>query len=226
MGLIETQRRIAERRSAVAEEREVRRSQVVPNVAEARATAEEALGLIQAEPVVGMVVSYEGDSDPPGGKWMLRNGRVLSRAGYPEYFALVGTRYNTGGEGDDSFRMADARHRVSVMAGSKAGFTQRVLGALFGSETVAMTWDQMPQHAHEENTGYADHSHNYTRETWANVTAPADSGSRSIPSNMGTTTDGTSSNNHRHTIATSGLGDPHPNHQPSIADNSIVRVLP
>ncbi|ADG60069.1 tail collar fiber protein [Acinetobacter phage Acj9] len=47
---------------------------------------------------IGSTQMYLGDTDPVGGKWKIANGPQLSKAQYPEFFALIG--YKFGGSGD------------------------------------------------------------------------------------------------------------------------------
>lgn len=55
----------------------------------------------------GMLAWWPGSSVPSG--WTIRDGRILSRTSYPKLFALLGTKYNTGGESSSQFRLMDDR---------------------------------------------------------------------------------------------------------------------
>lgn len=52
---------------------------------------------------VGTVTYFAASAAPMG--YMICNGSVLSRAVYPDLFAVIGTIYNTGGEGVANFRL-------------------------------------------------------------------------------------------------------------------------
>lgn len=52
---------------------------------------------------VGTVTYFAASAAPVG--YMICNGTVLSRAAYPELFTVIGTIYNTGGEGVSNFRL-------------------------------------------------------------------------------------------------------------------------
>lgn len=51
-------------------------------------------------------VAHNGSPDPG---WLKCTGTTLSRAAYPKLFAVIGTRFNTGGESSLEFRLPDWR---------------------------------------------------------------------------------------------------------------------
>jgi phage-related protein len=56
---------------------------------------------------IGSMVTFAGSSAPA--RWVLCDGRTVSRATYSDLFAVVGTAYNTGGEAGTAFRLPDLR---------------------------------------------------------------------------------------------------------------------
>lgn len=50
-----------------------------------------------------------------GDRWLFANGQLISRAGYPTYFALVGTKYSVG-DGSTTFGIVDRRNTFDVGA--------------------------------------------------------------------------------------------------------------
>jgi microcystin-dependent protein len=71
-------------------------------------------------------------------------------------FSLIGTMY--GGDGVNTFALPDFRGRAPIGQGSGPGLSNYTVGEIGGSETVTLTWSQMPQHAHvgvEESLGPA-----------------------------------------------------------------------
>lgn len=60
---------------------------------------------------LGSISLYIGPSDPPGGFWMLCDGRAISRAFHAEYFALVGTTYGAG-DGSTTFNIPSIEKRT------------------------------------------------------------------------------------------------------------------
>lgn len=84
-----------------------------------------------------------GNSAPGlGSEWLAANGAILPIASYTSFFSLVNTNY--GGNGVSTFGVPDLRGRVAVGAGTNS----YVLGQSAGSETVALTTNQMPAHTH------------------------------------------------------------------------------
>jgi hypothetical protein len=79
-------------------------------------------------------------------RWLLCDGRSLSRLSFPELFAVV--RYSFGGDGGDLFTLPDARGRVPAAVGEDTG---RVLGDTTGSETHTLAEEELPTHTHVIN---------------------------------------------------------------------------
>ena len=103
--------------------------------------------------IVGTLEPSPGANLPPGtsieGHWtaapagfLLEDGAVVLRATYPELFAVLGTRYNTGGETASQFRLPDSRGRVGVAQAASGTFA--TLGGKGGAETHALTNAQLP----------------------------------------------------------------------------------
>ncbi len=89
---------------------------------------------------LGVVVPYAGTLVPAG--WTPADGRLLSIAGYPGLFAVLGTTY--GGDGVTTFALPDLRGRAAVQAGCAFNLGCRALGERFGSESVAITQAHLP----------------------------------------------------------------------------------
>ena len=77
-------------------------------------------------------------------KWLLCDGRFISKATYAELFALIG---NIFGENSTEFKLPDARGRV--LAASNASFP---IGTLAGNNTQVLTSGQLPTHTHTATT--------------------------------------------------------------------------
>lgn len=100
---------------------------------------------------IGEVREYVGTEDPvdPDGvtRWVLADGRPLSRTGYPVAFALCGETWGAG-DGSTTFNIPDRRGRVAVGAGQGSGLTARTLAATGGEETHALSQAELATHRH------------------------------------------------------------------------------
>jgi microcystin-dependent protein len=74
------------------------------------------------------------------------DGQILSISSNTALFALLGTTY--GGNGSTNFALPDLRGRVPMGAGSGPGLTPRTLGERGGTESITLTTNQLPSHAH------------------------------------------------------------------------------
>jgi microcystin-dependent protein len=129
---------------------------------------------------IGGELPYAGDSDPPGGRFLLAEGRLVLIADYPTAFARWGHKYNRDGSnnivdpGGGQFRIPDKRGKVSVGADNMgtargaAGLlpslasTFRAIGSHVGVDQVTLSAAQLPAHTHPDNISYAaagTHSH-------------------------------------------------------------------
>ncbi|MDP1557431.1 MAG: tail fiber protein [Nitrosomonas sp.] len=97
-----------------------------------------------AEPFIGEI-SYVAFNFAPQG-WAECNGQLLPISQYSAVFALLGTTY--GGNGQTTFGLPDMRGRAPVHQGQSPGGSNFEMGQKSGSESVALTVAQMPQHSH------------------------------------------------------------------------------
>lgn len=172
---------------------------------------------------IGIYLPYTG-TVPPNGDWVFANGQELSRTGYSEYFALVGTSYGIG-DGVNTFNVINLSGRVTVGAG--LGFALRQTG---GEETVTLTTNQMPRHNHPTNPHTHDvidpgHIHNSDNGRNGGPGGPGEgkpNGSRTNP----TTSSITNISIENATVTTQEVGNsqPHNNMQPYIVSNFILKV--
>ncbi len=157
----------------------------------------------------GTVVPYAGLVEPAG--WLFAAGQAVGRTAHAALFAAIGTTYGAG-DGSTTFNLPDLRGRVAAgrdnmngppanrLTSAGSGIAGTTLGAAGGAQTHTLTVAQMPSHAHSQN-GFVG-GQNY-----------------SIPSNypdgpysIGGTTGG------------EGGGQPHPNAQPTLVLNFIVKT--
>lgn len=111
-------------------------------------------------------VEYVGDMKMSArtadhGKWLLCDGRAVSRTTYASLFAVLGSAFGAG-DGSTTFNLPNPKGRSPLAVGQGStietgGGTNRVLGATGGSESHILTVAEMPSH-----------SHTFTNQTIAN----------------------------------------------------------
>lgn len=207
---------------------------------------------LQSAMPLGTIVDTALPNAPDG--WMLSFGQALSVSAYPDYTAAAyvgnalnataGFGYRTTSQADPTNNrsptgqfivLPDFRGRIGVgrddMGGSDSqrmsffGAVVKLLGGVFGAASHKLNIDEMPIHDHGGETGESG-EHNHTVEIRGfsdsdhanNVTRGANNTNRS-----GTYTTSTAPN-HKHSIPQQGSGDAHPNAQPSIVINKIIKV--
>jgi microcystin-dependent protein len=78
--------------------------------------------------------------------WALCNGQLLPISQATALFALLGTTY--GGDGQSTFALPNLQGRIPINQGQGPGLSNYAIGQVAGSETVALTADQLPAHTH------------------------------------------------------------------------------
>ncbi len=101
----------------------------------------------QVEPFIGQLMLVPYEFCPRG--WADAAGQLLPINQNTALFSLLGTNY--GGDGQSNFALPDLRSRVPVGVGQGPGLTDYLLGERGGSETQALTVNQMPLHTHALN---------------------------------------------------------------------------
>jgi microcystin-dependent protein len=157
---------------------------------------------------VGAVMPFAGSSAPAG--WLLADGAAVSRTTYAALFAAIGATYGAG-DGSTTFNLPDLRGRVvagkeapaSRLTSSGGGVDGGTLGATGGTQTHTLTLGQMPLHDH-------DIDHNLPM---------LDSGVNAVNQILPGNTSGL-------TIKSRATGgsQPHPNVQPTIILNYIIKT--
>lgn len=100
-----------------------------------------------ATPYLGQIIPVGFNFQPRG--WAFCDGRLLDIAQNDALYALLGTTY--GGDGQTTFGLPDLRGRVPIHMGTGSGLSSYTLGEITGAETVTLTSQQIPQHAHVLN---------------------------------------------------------------------------
>jgi microcystin-dependent protein len=123
-----------------------------------------------AEVPLGGMLDYAGSADPADTRFLLADGRAISRATYAAAFALWSTTYGAG-NGSTTFNIPDARGRGAVgpdSMGTAAGAAGRMAanntrGASGGAETKTLATSELPSHTHGvgtlANDAVAAHTH-------------------------------------------------------------------
>lgn len=189
------------------------------------------LSQFQTGTPIGTVVDFAGSSAPA--TWLLCFGQAVSRTTYAPLFAVIGTTFGAG-DGSTTFNLPDARGRVSAgkddMGGTASsrlttvsGVNGSVLGSAGGTQYVTLDITQMPSHDHGGTTALdGSHTHTYLQQTLvgSNINtggAIIASGGRSTEVTGGTGV-------HQHVINAQGGSQGHPNVQPTLVFNKIIKV--
>lgn len=94
---------------------------------------------------VGAIMPFAGPSIPQ--KWVLCDGRALSRSSYSQLYGAIGTSYGSG-NGSTTFNVPDLRGRVIAGQGTSGRLSGWSLGSTGGQDSVTLTVSQMPSHDH------------------------------------------------------------------------------
>ena len=194
--------------------------------------------------MTGTVLDFAGDTAPNG--WLLCFGQSLLRADYPHLFDKIGTTY--GSVDGTHFSLPDCRGRVSVgkddrggvaanrLTNAASGVAGATLGAAGGSEAHTLTGAQLPAHNHPVFLNDPGHTHTTTPSSpvvLGSGTSIGDtSGSYDVYSETidsattGLTVRDTAggAGTANQTANNAGGGGAHPNAQPTLVFNKIIKA--
>lgn len=179
----------------------------------------------------GTVTAYTAASVPTN--FLNCDGSVVSQTTFANLFAVIGTTYNTGGEGVGNFRLPDLRGRSPMGQGTGANLTARTMATPTGTENVAVSVGQFPSHTHNlsanSSGSSSDHSHGWTH--WNNNQTNNGGGAvnqLSSPAVQAVYTSGGVNQNHNHGVSGTtdngtGSNQGHQNMMPSLVLRYCIR---
>lgn len=181
-------------------------------------------------------MDYWGSS-VPNSNFAFPAGQAISRTTYAALFALIGITYG-GGDGSTTFNLPDKTGRVSAMKEAVAtrlttagsGVDGATLGAAGGLQTETLTLAQLPTGITSANAAQA-----ISVTTGQKVVNGPNAGSAQGGGTQVTASDagsggalsllGSSGNNAISVTSSNTSGNAHPNVQPTIVSNYIMRIL-
>jgi microcystin-dependent protein len=164
-----------------------------------------------SEPFVAEIKLFAGNFAPKG--YAFCDGQLLPISQNTALFSLIGTTY--GGDGKSTFGLPNLQGRAPMDPGQGPGLTERLLGEAGGQETVTLTVQQMPAHAHAANASTnATNAQVPTGAVWATEIGAgfldySGSGSAQMAPAA---------------LAASGGGQPHSNLQPYLTVSFIIAL--
>jgi len=172
-----------------------------------------------------------GRSSAPSG-WLICNGDAVDRTLYAELYSAIGETFGPG-NGTTTFNLPDMRGRVAAGVGTGTGggasgtgaptggaaLTAVALAGWFGSNTVVLDTSMIPSHSH----GVTDpgHTHGQNGGTGGPSQTRLTSDTHDTPTNS---VDNTDSSTTGISIDNTGGGGAHPNLQPTVGLNFIIRT--
>lgn len=99
-------------------------------------------------PLIAMIMMWAPNFAPYG--WAFCQGQQLNVQQNQALFSLIGTTY--GGNGTSVFNLPDLRGRMPMGAGTGPGLTPRSLGEVGGLQSVTLSVNNLPAHAHSGDT--------------------------------------------------------------------------
>jgi microcystin-dependent protein len=163
-----------------------------------------------ATPYIGEIRMMANNFPPVG--WARCNGSLMSISEYETLFMLIGTTY--GGDGITTFALPDLRGRLPIHQGTGPGLSTRTIGQAFGTESVTLNTNHIPQHTHALLLSNAA----------ANTSSPASSVVGNASANLyirDTITDTMNVNS----LTSSGGNQPHENRMPSLTVNFVISLF-
>lgn len=176
----------------------------------------------------GTIIDFAGASTIPTG-YLACDGSAVSQATYAALYAVLGTTWNTGGEGAGNFRLPSLARRVLIgSGGSGTGTIGASVGNTGGEETHTLTLPETPSHDHTGTTGGMNSNTTHTHTVQGAQTVGAGNGYASTTiNNAGAqfSTDGANiDHTHGFTTSAAGSNGAHNTMQPSAVVQKIIKT--
>ncbi len=179
---------------------------------------------------LGGMMDYVGTT-APNSNFAIPVGQAISRTTFSTLFSLTSTTFGVG-DGTTTFNLPDLRGRVVAQVDgginrlTTATMSSNALGGVnnpaLSAETVAITIAQLAQHSH---TFSGDpHDHTFTYNT---LTTDSGAGGATVYrlAGPGGSTQAVGATTVTGTNSQTGSGSAHPNVQPTICLNKILRII-
>lgn len=175
---------------------------------------------------VGSIMMWPSATIPAN--WQLCDGSSLNRQEYAALFSVLGTTY--GNNDSSTFRIPDMR---GLFVAGRGANNYNALNQKGGSNTVALSVNEMPKHNHDTGTSTEDgsvtttqnggHTHSYTKPTVDNTKVGTYDGANVRSAGSANTG---SAGLHTHTVPLKarGAGAAHENRPPFIVLNYIIKI--
>lgn len=99
-------------------------------------------------PLIAMIMMWAPNFAPHG--WAFCQGQDMNVQQNQALFSLIGVIY--GGNGSSTFKLPDLRGRMPMGVGPGPGLTPRALGEVGGLQSVTLSVNNLPVHAHSGDT--------------------------------------------------------------------------
>ncbi len=174
------------------------------------------IGTGQVARPVGEITMYGAASAPTG--WLLCDGAAVSQATYASLYGVIGSTYNTGGEGGGNFRLPNLKSNVPV--GYNSGDTNfNALGKTGGEATHTLTGAESGTAVHGHGVTDPTHRHSVNAAAQGPTYSGSGTAAQVSSTNTGYAATGLTVNN----SAAANAVNAHNNIQPYITLQFIIK---